>query len=42
MAKPLVSEELWEFGKSRLTRNMEMSRRVTESPSLDKAIEAQG
>ncbi len=37
----VVSEELLEFGKSRLSRNMEMSRRVTESPSLDKAIEAQ-
>jgi hypothetical protein len=37
----VVSEELLEFGKSRLTRNMEMSRKVTESPSLDKAIEAQ-
>jgi len=36
-----VSEELLEFGKSRLTRNMEMSRKVTQSPSLDKAIEAQ-
>ena len=36
-----VSEELLEFGKSRLTRNMEMSRKVTESPSLDKAMEAQ-
>ena len=37
----VVSEELLEFGKSRLTRNMEMSRKVTQSPSLDKAIEAQ-
>ena len=36
-----VSEELLEFGKSRLTRNMEMSRKVTQSPSLDKAMEAQ-
>jgi hypothetical protein len=36
-----VSEELLEFGKSRLTRNMEMSRKLTQSPSLDKAIEAQ-
>ena len=36
-----VSEELLEFGKARLTRNMEMSRKVTQSPSLDKAIEAQ-
>jgi len=36
-----VSEELLEFGKSRLSRNIEMSRKVTESPSLDKAIEAQ-
>jgi hypothetical protein len=36
-----VSEELLEFGKSRLTRNMEMSRKVSQSPSLDKAIEAQ-
>src|SRR5579864_5604664 len=32
-----VSEELLEFGKSRLTRNMEMSRKLTQSPSLDKA-----
>ena len=37
----VVSEELLEFGKARLTRNMEMSRKVTESPSLDKAFEAQ-
>ena len=37
----VVSEELLEFGKARLSRGMEMSRRVTESPSLDKAIEAQ-
>ncbi len=37
----VVSEELLEFGKSRLTRNIEMSRKVTESPSLDKAFEAQ-
>ncbi len=37
----VVSEELLEFGKSRLTRNIEMSRKVTESPSLDKALEAQ-
>ena len=37
----MVSEELLEFGKSRLSRNMEMSRKVTEAPSLDKAIEAQ-
>jgi len=37
----VVSEELLEFGKSRLTRNMEMSRKVTEAPSLDKALEAQ-
>jgi hypothetical protein len=37
----VVSEELLEFGKARLTRNIEMSRKVTESPSLDKAIEAQ-
>jgi hypothetical protein len=36
-----VSEELLEFGKSRLTRNMEMSRKVSQSQSLDKAIEAQ-
>jgi len=35
----VVSEELLEFGKSRLTRNMEMSRKVTQSPSLDKAFE---
>ena len=37
----VVSEELLEFGKSRLNRNIEMSRKVTQSPSLDKAIEAQ-
>jgi hypothetical protein len=37
----VMSEELLEFGKSRLARNMEMSRKVTESPSLDKAMEAQ-
>lgn len=37
----VVSEELLEFGKARLTRNMEMSRKVSQSPSLDKAIEAQ-
>ena len=37
----VVSEELLEFGKARLTRNMEMSRKVTEAPSLDKCIEAQ-
>ena len=37
----LVSEELLEFGKARLNRNLEMSRKVTQSPSLDKAIEAQ-
>lgn len=37
----VVSEELMEFGKARLTRNMEMSRKVTQSPSLDKAFEAQ-
>src|SRR5205814_6174693 len=36
----VVSEELLEFGKARLTRNMEMSRKVTQSPSLDKAFEA--
>jgi hypothetical protein len=37
----VVSEELLEFGKARLTRNIEMSRKVTEAPSLDKCIEAQ-
>ena len=37
----VVSEELLEFGKARLCRNMEMSRKVTQSGSLDKAIEAQ-
>ena len=36
-----VSDELLEFSKSRLARNMEMSRKVTESQTLDKAIEAQ-
>src|SRR5215471_9243867 len=37
----VVSEELLEFGKARLTRNMEMSRKVCECGSLDKALEAQ-
>jgi hypothetical protein len=37
----VVSEELLEFGKARLTRNIEMSRKVTAAPSLDKCIEAQ-
>jgi len=37
----VMSEELLEFGKARLTRNIEMSRKVTESPSLEKALEAQ-
>lgn len=37
----VVSEELLEFGKARLTRNLEMSRKVTQSASLDKAIEVQ-
>ena len=37
----VVSEEILAFGKSRLSRNIEMSRRVTESSSFDKAIEAQ-
>ncbi|MGH7125187.1 MAG: phasin family protein [Stellaceae bacterium] len=36
----VVSEELLEFGKARLARGMEMSRKVTESSTLDKAIEA--
>jgi hypothetical protein len=37
----VVSDELLEFGKSRLTRNIEMGRKVTQSASLDQAIEAQ-
>jgi hypothetical protein len=37
----VVSEELLEFGKTRLNRSMEMSRKLTQSPSLDKAFEAQ-
>jgi|GEM_PF-3174991 hypothetical protein len=37
----VVSEELLEFGRTRFARNIEMSRKVTESPSLDKCIEAQ-
>src|SRR5215470_256220 len=36
----VVGEELLEFGKSQLNRNMEMSRRVTEASSLEKAMEA--
>lgn len=37
----VVSNELCEFGKSRLTRNMEASRKVTRCGSLDEALEAQ-
>jgi hypothetical protein len=37
----VVSEELLEFGKARLNRNIEMSRKVTQSGSLEKAIEVQ-
>ena len=37
----VVSEELLEFSKAQLTRNIEASRKVTESTSLDQAIEAQ-
>ena len=37
----VVSDELLEFGKSRLTRNIEMGRKVTQSASLDQALEAQ-
>ena len=37
----VLSEELMEFGKSRLTRNIEVGRKVAHSASLDEAIEAQ-
>jgi len=37
----VVSEELMEFGKSRLTRNIECGRKVTACTSFDQAIEAQ-
>jgi hypothetical protein len=37
----VVSDELLEFGKARLSRSIEMGRRVTQSASLDQAIEAQ-
>jgi len=37
----VVSEELMEFGKSRLTRHIEVGRKVAQSASLDEAIEAQ-
>lgn len=37
----VVSEELMEFGKSRLTRNIEIGRKVAHSSSLDEAMEAQ-
>ncbi|HTZ78221.1 MAG TPA: phasin family protein [Stellaceae bacterium] len=37
----VVSEELMEFGKSRLTRNIEVGRKVARCGSLDEAIEAQ-
>jgi hypothetical protein len=37
----VVSEELLEFSKSRLNHSIESSRKVTESTSLDQAIEAQ-
>ena len=36
----VVSEELLEFGKSRLARNIECGRKVTQSTSFDQAIEA--
>ncbi len=37
----VVSEELMQFGKSRLTRNIEVGRKVAHSTSLDEAMEAQ-
>jgi len=37
----VVSEELMEFGKSRLTRNIEVGRKVARCASLDEAMEAQ-
>ena len=37
----VVSEELMEFGRSRLTKNMEVGRRVAQSTSLEQAIEVQ-
>jgi len=37
----VVSEELMEFGRTRLTRNIEVGRKVAQSTSLEQAIEAQ-
>jgi len=37
----VVSEELMEFGRSRLTKSMEVGRKVAQSASIDQAIEAQ-
>ncbi len=37
----VVSEELMEFGKSRLTRNIEVGRKVAHSTSIDEAMEVQ-
>lgn len=36
-----VNEELMEFGRTRLNRNLEAGRRVAQSTSLEQAIEAQ-
>lgn len=37
----VVSEELMEFGRTRLTKNIEVGRKVAQSTSIDQAIEAQ-
>lgn len=37
----VVSEELMEFGKTRLTRNIEVGRKVAHSTSIDEAMEVQ-
>ncbi len=37
----VVSEELMEFSKSRLTRGIEVGRKVAHSTSIDEAMEAQ-
>ena len=37
----VVSEELMEFGRTRLTKNIDVGRRVAQSTSLEQAIEVQ-
>jgi hypothetical protein len=37
----VVSEELMEFGRTRLSKNIEVGRKVAQSTSIDQAIEAQ-